>query len=62
VLGTKKRRTKSGFGSGEKGTGKIANVFGDVTRLAFAGSHQAAVVAARKKIWQVIKKEAQRRG
>jgi hypothetical protein len=61
VLGTKKRRTKSGFGSGEKGTGQIANVFGDVTRLAFAASHRAAVVAARKKIWAVMKKEAMRR-
>jgi len=62
VLGTDLRRTKSGFGSGEKGTGKIANVFGDVTRLAFAGSNVAAVNAARKKIWQVIKKEALKKG
>ncbi|KKM69746.1 hypothetical protein LCGC14_0954450, partial [marine sediment metagenome] len=33
-----------------------------VTRLAFAGSNVAAVNAARKKIWQVIKKEALKKG
>lgn len=62
VLGTDLRRTKSGFGSGPAGTGQIANVFGDVTRRAFAGSNVVAVNAARDKIWKVIKKEALKKG
>jgi len=56
VLGTDPRQTKAG-----RFTGQIANVFGDVTRLAYAGSAVAMVEAARAKIWQVIKKEATRR-
>ncbi len=65
VLGTKKRFLKKGSAGGPKAghpTGRIASVFGGVTRLAFVASHQAAVVAARKKIWAVIKKEALKRG
>lgn len=65
VLGTDERVLKHGSERGPKAghpTGEIDNVFGGVTRLAFAASNQAAVVAARKKIWAVTKKEALRRG
>jgi len=56
VLGTDERAQKSGHP-----TGKIANMFGDVTRLAFASSMVASVNAARKKIHQVIQREARKK-
>jgi len=57
VLGTDSREHKSGHP-----TGQIANIFGEVTRLAFATSAMASVHAARKKISEVIKREARKRG
>lgn len=57
VLGTDEREHKSG-----RATGQIANVFGQVTRLAMAGSAAASLAAARKKIKQVIEREARKRG
>lgn len=57
VLGTDERQQKSG-----KATGKIEGVFGDVTRQALATSAPASVAAARKKIKQVIEREARKKG
>jgi hypothetical protein len=57
VLGTDERHQESGHP-----TGQIANVFGDVTRLAMAGSMAASVHAARRKITQVIEREARKKG
>jgi hypothetical protein len=65
VLGTGKRTLKEGSERGPKAghpTGQIANVFGKVTQLAFAGSARASVEAARKKITQVIHREAKKKG
>lgn len=65
VLGTKKRFLKKGSARGPKAghpTGVIRNVFGGVTRLAFAGSAAAAVNAARQKIKQVMLREARKKG
>ncbi len=57
VLGTKDRRTKGGHE-----TGKIRGVLGDVTKQALASSASASIAAARKKIQQVIIKEARKKG
>jgi hypothetical protein len=57
VLGTKKREHKSG-----RPTGRIANVFGQVTRLALAASTAPMLAAARAKIKQVIEREARKKG
>lgn len=65
VLGTDERVLKKGSERGPKAghpTGQIANVFGDVTRLAMAGSMAASVAAARKRITQVIEREARKKG
>jgi hypothetical protein len=65
VMGTDERVLKKGSARGPKAghpTGQIANVFGEVTRLALAGSMQASVAAARKKISQVIEREAKKKG
>lgn len=48
-------------GSGLHPTGRIRNIFGQVTRLAFASSAAAMVEAARVKINEVIQKEADRK-
>ena len=58
VLGTNERRHKS---SGHP-TGKVKNVFGGVTRIAFAGSAVTTVQAARRKITQVMAREARKKG
>jgi len=57
VLGTDDRFLKTGHS-----TGQIENVFGAVTRAAVATSAVASVNAARRKIFEVIKREAQKRG
>jgi hypothetical protein len=57
VLGTDERHHKSGHP-----TGQIANIFGGVTRLALAGSAAASLAAARRKIKQVIEREARKKG
>ncbi len=57
VLGTDDRATKAGHA-----TGKIVNMFGGVTRLAFAGSAMTATEAARAKIQQVMLREARKKG
>ncbi len=57
VLGTDPRRTTKTHHY----TGRIRNVFDGVTRIAFAGSAQAMVRAARKKIAEVIKREAMKK-
>ncbi len=65
VLGTDERTLKKGSARGPKAghpTGKLVGVFGDVTRHAMAGSMAASVAAARKKISQVIEREAKRKG
>ena len=65
VLGTDERVLKKGSARGPKAghpTGQIVNVFGDVTRLAMAGSMAASVAAARKKITQAIEREARKKG
>jgi len=54
VLGTESRTHETTGHS----TGRIANIFDDVTRLAYAGSGAAMVNAARTKIAEVIKREA----
>jgi hypothetical protein len=57
VLGTDERKHKSGHR-----VGRIANMFGQVTRLAFAGSAKEAVQRARLVIWLTIKRFAQKKG
>ena len=57
VLGTDERQHKS-----RHPTGQIANIFGGVTRLALAGSAGASLAAARRKIKQVIEREARKKG
>lgn len=57
VLGTDERQTKSG-----RRTGKIKGVFGNVTRQALASSAGASLAAARRKIRQVIEREARKKG
>ena len=57
VLGTDERKRKSGAS-----TGKIEGVFGDVTRQALATSAPASLAAAKKKIKQVIEREARKKG
>ncbi len=56
VLGTDERAHDSG-----SPTGKIQGVFGDVTAQAMASSSGAAIAAARKKVGQVILREAAKR-
>lgn len=56
VLGTDERKQKSGHE-----TGRIRDVFGDATSQAVASSAAASIDAARRKISQVILKEAQKR-
>jgi len=67
VLGTHKRYLTKGRGGhwplpAGHYTGRIASIFGDVTRLAFAGTSAAMTEAARKKIKQVIEREARKKG
>ena len=57
VLGTDERHQKSGHP-----TGQIANVFGNVTRLALTASTGPSLAAARRKITQVIEREARKKG
>ncbi|KKK76871.1 hypothetical protein LCGC14_2859270, partial [marine sediment metagenome] len=57
VLGTDERHQKSG-----KPTGKVEGVFGGVTRQALASSAGASLAAARRKISQVITREAKKKG
>lgn len=54
VLGTVERQKES---TGQE-TGSIDDVFGDVTRKALSAATQSMVDAARRKITQVIEKEA----
>ncbi len=56
VLGTDERQQSSG-----RPTGKIEPVFGNVTDQAMATSSGAALAAARKKVAQVILREAAKR-
>jgi len=56
VLGTNERQHDSGHP-----TGRIENVFGDVTRQAVAASSGQALAAARAKVTQVIQREARRK-
>jgi hypothetical protein len=56
-LGTKKRSHDSGHP-----TGRIEAPFNHVTRMALATSAPASVAAARKKIKQVIDREARKKG
>ena len=57
VLGTKERHHDSGHR-----TGKVESAFRGVTRQAMASSAGASLAAARKKISQVIEREAQKKG
>ena len=56
-LGTADRATKAGHP-----TGKIQAVFKHVTRMALASSAGASLAAARRKIKQVIEREARKKG
>lgn len=65
VLGTGPRTLKKGSARGPKAghpTGKITPPFAGVMQAAVAASEASALEAARKKVQQVILKEAQRKG
>jgi len=74
VLGTKERRLKKPHTAAfidDEGklifrrvlsTGKVAAVFADVTRNVVASTGEKSLAAARKKIKQVIEREARKRG
>lgn len=57
VLGTDERAQKAGHA-----TGRMPAIFKEVVKKAFAISADIALGVARTKIWQVIKREAQKRG
>lgn len=57
VLGTAQRRTKTGHP-----TGAMPRMFGGVVARAFMASKTASLEAARRKLAEVIRKEAQKKG
>jgi hypothetical protein len=59
VLGTKERHWKTKTG---QSTGEIEDVFRNVTKQALATSAGASIAAARRKITQVIEREARKKG